>query len=98
MDMNREIRDSPSTPERNRYHERARERESRLMTSPTQRRERQAAAAAQRMQNPAQPPPQPFQHLLTNAASPSGVLVQQTGVRTSGMHQNEPCCFVVAKK
>ena len=42
----------PSTPERNREDERARECDLRQMTSPTHHQERAAAATASRMQNP----------------------------------------------
>lgn len=78
---------SPSTPERDRGNERARERENRLMTSPSERRERQAAATAQRMQNPLPPPSPPFQ----NVFPPIGYTPQTggIGISTPGLSQND---------
>ncbi|KIJ53066.1 hypothetical protein M422DRAFT_242171, partial [Sphaerobolus stellatus SS14] len=55
----------PTTPERSRTEARASERDSRLMTSPSDRRERIQEKAAHRLQNSSPPPPQPFSHLPT---------------------------------
>ncbi|KAF8589304.1 hypothetical protein K439DRAFT_1612889 [Ramaria rubella] len=54
---------NPSTPERDRQEERAREHEQRQMTSTTNRRECAAAATADRILHQQPPPPHPFPHL-----------------------------------
>ena len=63
---------APSTPERDREDERARQHAAALqMTSPTHCRERAAAATASRSRNQPPPPPQPFPHPPCVAQQPS---------------------------